>query len=378
MTRQTDSWLLVGHFGGHNTGDDAMLSGLVQGCSPALRRRLLVVSKGGALPPPVALAGVTAISPQTRPVLRALWNSHGLALGGGSHFHDDYAPARLLRHVRYMARFVVLTLLARLLGKRVVWLGQGIGPLDYPPTRLLTAVGARLCRHISVRERASYQELTQWVPTARLTHAFDLAALLAEDEPRVQPTSSPLLLGMSVLSVQHTRTGGPQAEQLFWPRLQAALVQVFTQQTGLRVRLFVIRGGQREDDFAATVRLYRALTAIDPARVEIVPYLDDPRLTLHKLRECGAFIATRFHAGVLAYLAGCRLLLLAYHRKLSDLAHEIGLAAQACVPVAPDITETLLVERIEGLLSQDAGYQPTLPVSTATARARRSIALLER
>jgi polysaccharide pyruvyl transferase WcaK-like protein len=144
------------------------------------------------------------------------------------------------------------------------------------------------------------------------------------------------------------------------------------------VRLFVIRGGQREDDFAATARLYRALTAIDPARVEIVPYLDDPRLTLHKLRECGAFIATRFHAGVLAYLAGCRLLLLAYHRKLSDLAHEIGLAAQACVPVAPDITETLLVERIEGLLSEDAGYQPTLPVNTATARARRSIALLER
>lgn len=49
----TARWLVLGHYGGHNTGDEAMLSGLVQGCPLELHSRLTLVTRSGSasLPP---------------------------------------------------------------------------------------------------------------------------------------------------------------------------------------------------------------------------------------------------------------------------------------------------------------------------------------
>lgn len=374
-------WLILGHYGGHNTGDEAMLTGLVTACTPALRNRLLVVSKDAALPAVIARLGVQAIPATWRPVLHAFLHSYGLVLAGGSHFQDDYSGMRYVRHYRYMARFVILSILARLLGKRVIWLSMGFGPFFRSPTRLITRLGLRFCQHVTVREATSAQGIQPWIAPDRMTHAFDLAGLLAALPAPPSRTAHPpptITLGVSVLSVQSTHTGGPQVDQLFWQRLAAALSWVLAQQPHVRIRIFIIRGGQREDDVALSALLYRTLVETAAARVELIPHCPDPTLTLHKMRECQAFIATRFHAGVLSYLAGCRLAFLVYHRKLADLAQEIGLGERACIALTAQTTDDTLRERISELLAGAAPYQPTLPIATAIARARLNIEVLQK
>jgi polysaccharide pyruvyl transferase WcaK-like protein len=177
--------------------------------------------------------------------------------------------------------------------------------------------------------------------------------------------------------VHSLHTGGTTAERTFWQRLETSLAAVLAVHQHLRIRIFIFRGGHREDDFARSARLYRALIDVDPARVEIIPYCPDPLRIFRKIQECSTFVATRFHAGVLAYLAGCRLVFLAYHRKLTDLAHDIGLPHRACIPIRADIAETTLRTRIDELVTGAAGYTPTLPVTEAIRQAHRHTDILE-
>lgn len=380
MSEDTAPWLVFGHYGGHNTGDDAMLAGLIFGSDPAIRRRLRIVSKHGVLPAHMLQDGVTTIPASMRSVMRHFPTCHGIVFGGGTHFQDDFTGLRYIRHYRYMARFVALTLLARLLGKRVIWLGMGFGPMFRVSTRLLLWPALRLCHHITVRETASALEIRKWVAPHRLTHSFDLAALLQPFlRPSIRKTTSTTttLLGVSVMSTPHAQTSGVDVDRVFQIRLREALTDTLAQHPALRVRIFIIRGGKREDDFAPSVQLYRALIEVDPARVEIIPYCDDPTITLNKMQECHAFLATRFHAAVLAYLAGCNLACIVYHRKLADLAHEIGLADCACIELSTHTSKEDLTTRLAELLASHPAYCPTLPIQEALARAQENIAILE-
>src|SRR5262249_55203195 len=138
----------------------------------------------------------------------------------------------------------------------------------------------------------------------------------------------------------------------------------------------IIRGGTRDDDKALTCYLYQKLAAVDATRVEIVPYDTNPTHTLQKIAECEAFIASRFHSGMLAYLSGCHLLFLAYHRKVEDLAREIGLSPQACISLCDTVSDEEFATKISELLSGAEAYRPTLPVSEATKRAQMNFDIL--
>lgn len=378
----TARWLVLGHYGGHNTGDEAMLSGLVQGCPPELHSRLTLVARAGpaSLPPNLQrLADLHALPASVGAVARALPQAHGIILGGGSHFQDDYAADRYPRHLRYMARFVAVSALAYQLGKPVLWLGMGFGPCFRGTTRMITRIGLRFCTHVTVREAASAHEIRGWIAPAKLTQAFDLAALLLDghDAPPTPAPDTPYL-GVSLLSVQSTLTGGASVDQQFWQRTSTALAELLASHPMLRIRIFVIRGGQREDDFALSAQLYRTLIGVDAARVEIIPYLPDPTRTLRKMQECQSMLATRFHAGVLGYLAGCRLGLIVYHRKLTDLADEIGLDRAACLALDTTASTAQIRAYTHALIAGDARYHAHLPRATAVARARLSTNLIVR
>ena len=114
--------LVIGHYGGCNTGDEAMLTALLRAVGPELRRRATIVMKNGHGENLRPYYGADTVPPGLLPVLRALRRSDALVLGGGTHFHDDYTTWRYLRHFRYMLRIASLSMLAKLLGQRVYWL----------------------------------------------------------------------------------------------------------------------------------------------------------------------------------------------------------------------------------------------------------------
>ncbi len=366
--------LIIGHYGGGNTGDEAMLTGLLGAVDPGLRRRAAIVVKRPRSEILHSDYGADTIPAAFHPVLRALLKSDGLMLGGGTHFHDDYTTRRYLRHLRYMLRITSLSMLAKLLGREVMWLGMGFGPFYRHPTRWVTRLGLKFCDRVTVRDAESHREISRWISPEKLSLAFDLAALLVKDPLRGDtPTSGSggfyPTLGICVTSVRQCLTCGPRVEAVFWRRLAAVVIRALDDRPKMRVRVVVFRGGNYEDDWTLSRELHDTLARAHPGRLELVPYSPEPRHMLSKVAECDAFLATRYHSGVLAYLAGCSLLFFDYHRKVRDLAREIGLSDAACITPSEDLHEQVLEEKVNGLLEGNDAYRARLPVSDAMRRA---------
>jgi polysaccharide pyruvyl transferase WcaK-like protein len=382
--RTHKKWLIFGHFGGHNTGDEAMLLGMLNACAPEVREKLVIVYKGEA-PQALQKYNVIYIPPKMRTVLSQFWNCRGIVVGGGTHFHDDYTSIRYARHFQYMLRFVLLTIAAKVCGKRAVWISQGFGPFFRWPSRWILRIGLAFCDFVTVREITSKKEIENWIPSNKMELSFDLAALLLSENDilnsarQVQNAKKGQVLGISVTSTENSKTGGPSLGDVFWDRFLNAIRSIFQSDPTLQLRIFVIRGGERESDIGLSNHLFESLALVDPGRIELIPYNPDPTATLKKIGECDAFIATRFHSGVLAYLAGCNLLFVAYHRKLIDLAREIGLVENAWMSMSPEMSESLIQTRIQDLLDDPSPrYQPTLLVQEAVKRSRKNVEVLFR
>lgn len=355
-----------------------MLLGLVRGYQAFAEDPLLIVTKDGELPATIALSPQQiGLQANFRQIITHLPKVKGIILGGGTHFHDDYAGLRCLRHYRYLLRFIGIFLLARLLGKKVILLSMGFGPFHRPVTKWLTRIALGLSNHVTVREELSYQEVATWITPDKITRSFDLAALLVPAEDQSMPIKGNIL-GISMLSMKNLKAEGEEVDRLFWSRVTDALHKLLHHDVTLQVRIFVIRGGQRESDTELSSNLFQNLANDYKSRVEVIPYDSDPSKTLAKIAECKTFIATRFHAGVLSFLAGCRLIFLTYHRKVEDLAKEIGLAESACILIDKDISSELIYGKFLGLLSDDTKYQPTLATDEALARAKVNLQVWKR
>ena len=146
----------------------------------------------------------------------------------------------------------------------------------------------------------------------------------------------------------------------------------------MRFRIVVFRGGDREDDQRLSRRLHDRLEgALGAGRVEWCPFVADPRAMLSALAGCGSVIATRYHAALMGYASGCRLLFLPYHRKLNDLAEEIGLPAEACVEFRQREAWSRLGPRLRAFVAGEDGFVAGLPVREARQLAEKNFFWLE-
>lgn len=373
-------WLVIGNYGTRNTGDDAMLLGLLYG----LRERqpevpIAVVAKSVELPVSMQGLGVQAVEPRAVSLWRAIRSANGIILGGGTHFHDDYSVARYFRHFRYMLRYLAVFLLARLLKKRVYLLGMGFGPFRFPITKILTRISLVLADSVSVRDSASYHRVAKW-KSSNLVQTIDLAALLCREISHecvtsVKSESQKLRLGISVISIANIPGYDHCADTVFQSMVGDAIRTALDTYSDLNVSIFVFRGHwPREADVEVSETLKAALSDSSD-RVELVLYCNDSLQTLQRIADCDFFIATRYHAMLLAYLAQRPLLCIAYHDKCRDLAETIGLPEEACLGIQ-DILQGMLVPRLTEFLAQPSSFLACLPVTEAALRAEKNLDIL--
>ncbi len=143
--------VISGYYGFGNAGDEAMLTAIIQ----SLRRHgdfeFVVLSND-----PVRTAREHGVQAVRRTAAGAIWqalvSSDALVSGGGSLLQDVTSPLT----VPY---YLGLIYLARMLRRRVVVYGQGIGPLHGGLARRLTRAVLNRCDLITVRDEASRREL---------------------------------------------------------------------------------------------------------------------------------------------------------------------------------------------------------------------------
>lgn len=310
--------LIVGHFGGKNTGDEAMLSGLLTLIDK--KDNVQIVTKRIE-----ALSWVDEHIVVTEEAghlnrFRHIKKSHdNVIFCGGTHFHDDYKPIRLIRHWVYLILQILLVSKAKMLGCRVLVIGNGFGPLKYWPTKILTKVFCAIADCVTVRDKSSSSELNNLGFTKHELQG-DLALLNAYDKKQIHPSG---VLGISVTNQSGYQRFLENSDYL--NRLLTVIRSVAHQKSVSSIKIVVVRGGTVESDRPLSVELLSKLKN-EGFSVELVEHSDNPSTAIEAIGSCSVFLGARFHSVLLSLLTEVpEIGIIPYHSKLNSLAADTKL-----------------------------------------------------
>ena len=329
-------YFILGHFGGFNTGDEAMLGGFLS-LIPVTDAVFIKYKNGVDVnwgP------NVTLFHGSYPDFIKSVGSGDTLVLCGGTHFHDDYSPVRLLRHWLYLARINYLFAQAKNKGVQTLCIGNGFGPIKQALTRHLTRQFVKLCDIVTVRDRNSSRALTSLGYQADLVHP-DLAMLLYRPAQRVVKRN---IIGVSLTSLcSQSGKAVPDADLVKAVANELTTFSI-SEKNNVLIRLFVIRSGDRESDTPIMNQLYQQLSA-NNVRSEVYEFTNDLNALVEQMMPCQVFLASRFHSAVLGAVTLSRLIILSYHNKLVSLAEEIKMNSRFVV----DLQQPDAMHQLSGL-----------------------------
>ena len=302
--------VVSGYHGFDNTGDEAILQGLLQELRAAAGEiqeqvHFTVLS---ANPPKTSCSyGVDAIK-RTNPIalLKAISQSRAVLSGGGGLLQDVTG--------RYTAAYYLAPcLLAFVLGKPFILYAHGIGPLRGKINRLLTRLVLNRAACITVRDEQSRQ-LLQEIGVKKP------ASLTADPAFCLKPQESDTTLALiDALPLQKPRLALCLRP---WPglRLQkvAAAVNAFCRETGAAA---VIIPFLPQTDLPLAQELAKMLTC----PLKIVEETLSPAEIMALMAEMDMVLAMRLHALIFATAAGTAPVAISYDPKVDSYMEQIGL-----------------------------------------------------
>lgn len=164
---------LFGYFGAGNFGDEWTLASFLKGCQQIglSRKQFVVLSRN-----PQATSdehGVASIPRNWSSILSTVRKSHSVVGCGGSLLQD-------VTSFRSLFFYCLLVWVAKVMGKKVVMLGQGLGPFKRHLSRKLAKRTLSACDLVTFREEVSFEtakqlgaSLDNCFVTADLTFVWD-------------------------------------------------------------------------------------------------------------------------------------------------------------------------------------------------------------
>ncbi len=375
---------IAGYYGFRNTGDEAILSGILSGVGPApSRARVTVASGDPALTEHIH--GVAAVPWQDLPAMEAaIRTADVVIIGGGGLFHDHwpFEPTDMLTRFHGGISYLgTVAWLASLHQRPLVIRSVGVGPL-------LTRMGQDHTR--AVFEQA-------WASSVRDEESLELLATLGLDTSRIQVSADPAYLlrppsREEILRILETRGIESARPRLgvalrdwplpapgdTWLEGVAEVLDRWAREHDGDVLLIPFQHlpGEATDDLEISRRLATHLDPGTPVTV-LEPGLSLPDL-IAVLGSCRSVLAMRLHAVILSALAGTPPLAIAYDPKVERAMATLGIPqlsldlAGATATALHRLLETLDEDRPNLLATLEAG------VAAQARAARRDTELLHR
>ncbi len=313
--------LLAGYLGSGNLGDDAIMLGLVGGLGDA-PVDLAVLS--GNPEETFRLYGMRSIPRRDmKAVNAAIGECDALVFPGGSIFQDVSSVAS----VHYYANLVKS---AKSQGKKVVLVGQGVGPLNSFLGKRMAASAFNLADAVAVRDPSSMAALKALGVTKPIRVTADPAFLLPP------PTGHE--------DVQAFGAGGMKsvgiAPRPFGKKGAREVVALF----GEFCRLLYGAGVMPvlvEMDRANDGPLIEAISKSQGGKIPDIRKLQTPMQVQQRMARLDGIVAMRLHAGILAATVGVPPLMVNYDPKVTALARLLDVGS----PVAMQgLTPTRLLD----------------------------------
>jgi polysaccharide pyruvyl transferase WcaK-like protein len=318
-TQRPNCWdsrapLLLGHFGGHNAGDEAILDGTCHLFASIGIERVRVVTRNPEYQPCTqADVSVETVPASVNAIVAAVRDASSVVMCGGTHFNDDFPALRRMRHYRYLARYLAVLVLARIWRRPVVAIGQGFGPLIHPSGRLLTRLLFFVVGAGTARDEASLASARRLGAGSGWQATFDSAAASAYINPSRSTTRDSIVIAPVYGTVApEVWSTCAQVVDAMWDTLDLRRIDICT-----------LRTGTRESDRAISARLAFTLRSTAPLRVTASG--DDASSAVDVMGRARVVLCGRYHSLVLTLLAGSVPVVLPAHRKLVDTAELVGL-----------------------------------------------------
>ncbi len=288
------TWLLAGYYGYRNWGDEGSLATLLQVFDPT---QCTVLSGDPAFTE--RTYGIRALHRmELRTVRQAIRHSDVLILGGGSLLQD----ATSLRSLLYYLTLIRWGLKAH--GR--VWLvGQGVGPLQRPLSRWLTAKVLNRVPLLSLRDEESAELLRSIGVRVPMRVDADLTWALQPAEPHWQPLTERPCVGLAPRAWRDA-----PVESAF-----IALCHHLSEQGFVPVLMSM----QESQDRTLCERIACATGAL------LLPEPNHPAQLLGVMKGLEATVAVRLHGAIFALSVGVPTLCVAYDPKVRALAEQVGM-----------------------------------------------------
>lgn len=360
--------LLMGFYGRRNFGDDLMAAALANFLTENLSAEVSIVSDEAYFSQSILDAGATRVPRRMGAVFAALLHCDILVQGGGTIFHDSYAGRARLRYWKNLTMWLLVFVLARMFRAQVLLLGAGIGPFRHPFTRILCWLALSCAHGVMVRDRASSEAMQGLAVKTRVHPGFDVAVLSASS-PRAKPAGRPpLVIGVAPCALDPFSKDSTLVTH-YWSELAGVLGE-FASRTGSRIRFFALFTGSAvpSDEKTCCAMAEKLPRGIDH---QIIIYPGSMQKILAELAECDVVISARYHGLLAAFMSGCRVLAVTYHRKVGDLAGSIGLDEDYIVAADRLMSREFWLSRLEALAR--GGGQPTRAPAELAEVARNSL-----
>lgn len=298
---------MAGYFGCGNYGDDAILLGFLEGVRD-LPYEVSVLAKEPERM--LRTYGMRAVARfDSSQVKTAIEECDALVFPGGSVFQD-------VTSVRSVAYYSSLVKQAKKAGKKVVMLGQGVGPLNTWLGKKMASSAFNACDALAVRDPGSLQTLRGLGVRIQPKVTADMAFLLPEP-PTNESSGSFGAGGMKTIGVSARPWGKDRSKAVI--EVFAALVKMLY---GAGMVPMMIEMDESEDR-----PIIEAISKAHGGKVPDLKGVAGPVPLQQRLARMEAVIAMRLHAGILAATVGVPPFMISYDPKVSVFANLMGLSS---------------------------------------------------
>lgn len=290
--------LLAGYLGAGNLGDDAVMLGLVHGLGGA---GYAVTVLSGFPEETHRLYGFPSVPRRDKKLVEdAIGKCDALIFPGGSVFQDASSAMSPM----YYADLIKT---AKKAGKKVVLVGQGIGPLNGFLGKGASKGALNMADGITVRDPGALTALKELGVNVPVRVAADSAFLLPQ--PRLSTEDGYGITGMRSVAVapRPFKQKGVDVAALFGEFCKL-LYQSGTMPTLLPM------------DKTEDIPLVEAISKAQGGRVPDLRKIMTPMEAQQRIARMDAVLAMRLHAGILASTVGVPPMMLSYDPKVSAFA----------------------------------------------------------